>query len=181
MQYKNLSAEDILNIKEQTVKDDEKFRKLVDCVKIIAKDLPGTDAYKKSLAPVIKSYIFRFGNPHWWITINLADIHSPILSYFINPNSNLIYNNFEKLVPENLRNIDERIADVAGRPVEVAQYYQYTIDNILLHLIGYNKTTHKTTQGLFGTPLALFWSNRESISFITSPSSHLMDRSILNV
>ena len=73
---------------------------------------------------------FNLGLPSLFLTINPADIHSPVALYFAGADLNL-----DKILLEMLGTSYERARIIATHPVATAKFFNYLIKSILKNLV----------------------------------------------
>ena len=85
---------------------------------------------RSALRTKIHSLCFYLGLPSLFLTINPADIHSPVALYFAGVDLNP-----DKVLPEALGTSYERAQTIAAHPVATAKFFNCLIKSILKNLV----------------------------------------------
>lgn len=119
---------------------------LLDKVYSIGVSIPGSQSYLRQRRREIQAMIIRYGPPHFYITLNPADIHSPLLLHLAG----------EKLDLNSLlfRSATYRSRILAANPVAQALFFDKTIKSIFQILFGFDSENHQgvlgNMQGFYG-------------------------------
>ncbi|KIJ25886.1 hypothetical protein M422DRAFT_192912, partial [Sphaerobolus stellatus SS14] len=116
-------------------------------VNTIAAKIPGSQASKVLLRNEIRSYTSLFGLPHIYLTMNPNPVHSPLFQVMFGDKKVDLTSRFPFLVEG-----AERARRLARDPVAAADFFQFSIDMFLEHLLGWNSKLRKSSEkgGLFG-------------------------------
>ncbi|CAF4518372.1 unnamed protein product, partial [Rotaria magnacalcarata] len=112
-----LSSEDVatalLNISKASYSkvSDERINTLMSHIKVIGGHVMGSAHSRSALRTKIHSLCFNLGLPSLFLTINPADIHSPVALYFAGVDLDL-----DRVLPEVLRTSYERAQIIATHP-----------------------------------------------------------------
>ncbi|CAF1357094.1 unnamed protein product, partial [Adineta steineri] len=109
---------------------DQRISTLMKHIKAVGGHVMGSAHSRSTLRTKIHSLCFYIGLPSIFLTINLADIHSPVALYFAGVNLDL-----DKILPEALGTSYDRAKIVATHPVATAKFFNCLIKNILKYLI----------------------------------------------
>lgn len=109
---------------------DQKIQTLMKHLRVVGGHVMGSAHSRSTLRIKIHSLCFYLGLPSLFITINPADIHSPVALYFAGVNLDL-----DKILPEALGTSYERAQTIATHPVATAKFFNCLIKNILQCLV----------------------------------------------
>ncbi|CAF1021874.1 unnamed protein product, partial [Rotaria magnacalcarata] len=166
----SLSSEDVatalLNISKASYSkvSDERINTLMKHIKVVGGHVMGSAHSRSALRTKIHSLCFSLGVPSLFVTINPADIHSPVALYFAGVDLDL-----DKVLPEVLRTSYERAQIIATHPVATAKFFNCLIKSILKCLVmggvlgptkGYFGTVENQGRGSLHLHL-LIWLNHE--------------------
>lgn len=132
----SLSSKDItqalVNISKGTYRkvSDEKIGTLMKHIKVVGGHVMGSAHMRSTLRTKIHSLCFSIGLPSLFVTINPADIHSPVALYFAGVDLDL-----DKVLPETMGTSYERAKTIASHPVATAKYFHCLIKSILKCLV----------------------------------------------
>lgn len=110
--------------------DDQRVNTLMQNIRIVGGNVMGSAHSRSALRMKIHSLCFSVGLPSLFVTINPADIHSPVALYFAGINLDL-----DNILPEQLASSYERAKIVANHPVATAKFFHYLIKNLLKCLV----------------------------------------------
>jgi hypothetical protein len=102
---------------------------LLDKVYSIGNNIPGSQAYLKERRKEIQAMIVRHGPPHFFLTLNPADIHSPLMLHLAGEEVNLSSLLFKSAT--------YRSRILAANPVAQALYFDKVIKSIFQVLLGF--------------------------------------------
>ena len=128
----SLTSEDIttvlVNISQASYSkfSDERINILMKHIKVIGGHVMGSAHSRSTLRTKIHSLCFNLGLPSLFLTINPADIHSPVVLYFAGVDLDL-----DKVMPEVLGTSFERAKIIATHPVATAKFFHCLIKSIL--------------------------------------------------
>ncbi|CAF4359899.1 unnamed protein product [Rotaria magnacalcarata] len=131
-----LSSEDVatalLNISKASYSkvSDERINTLMKHIKVVGGHVMGSAHSRSALRTKIHSLCFNLGLPSLFVTINPADIHSPVALYFAGVDLDL-----DRVLPEVLRTSYERAQIIATHPVATAKFFNCLIKSILKCLV----------------------------------------------
>jgi hypothetical protein len=131
-----LSSEDVatalLNISKASYSkvSDERINTLMNHIKVVGGHVMGSAHSRSALRTKIHSLCFNLGLPSLFVTINPADIHSPVALYFAGVDLDL-----DRVLPELLRTSYERAQTIATHPVATAKFFNCLIKSILKCLV----------------------------------------------
>ncbi|CAF1123482.1 unnamed protein product [Rotaria sp. Silwood1] len=131
-EIQSLSSNDIetalKNISERTydMRSNNALNKLVNHIKTIGGRVMGSAYSRMALRTRIHALIYNQGLPSIFLTINPADIHSPVALYFAGVKLDL--NNIQT---EQLMDTYRRAEIIASHPVATAKFFHVLITNIL--------------------------------------------------
>ncbi len=133
--------EDAVNLvfRDPRAKYNQTLYRLISKVQSSSANVQGSMAALKHRRNDLRAYIVHFGAPHFFITINPADIHAPLVLKIggVNVTSELLGHNYQfraKFLKEN--------------PVIQAQYFDLIIKSFIKFLLGYDKK--KSKNGVLG-------------------------------
>ncbi|CAM4822210.1 unnamed protein product [Rotaria magnacalcarata] len=132
----SLSSADIatalVNISKGTYSKvaDQRINTLMKHIKIVGGHVMGSSHSRSALRTKIHSLCFYLGLPSLFVTINPADIHSPVPLYFAGVDLDL-----DKILPEALGTSYERVKTIATHPVATAKFFNCLIKTILKSLV----------------------------------------------
>ena len=109
---------------------DPRVKSLMQHIKVVGGHVMGSAYSRSTLRTKIHSLCFNVGLPSLFVTINPADIHSPVALYFAGVNLDL-----DKILPERLGTSYDRAKIIANHPVLTAKFFNCLINNILKCLI----------------------------------------------
>ncbi|CAF3984286.1 unnamed protein product [Rotaria sordida] len=131
-EIQSLSSNDIetalKNISERTydMRSNNALNKLVNHIKTIGGRVMGSAYSRMALRTRIHALIYNQGLPSIFLTINPADIHSPVALYFAGVKLDL--NNIQT---EQLMDTYRRAEIIASHPIATAKFFRVLITNIL--------------------------------------------------
>lgn len=122
----------LANISKQAYSsvDDQRVNLLMKHIKAVGGRVMGSAHSRSSLRTKIHALCFYLGLPSLFLTINPADIHSPVALYFAGVNLDL-----DNIVPQELYTTYKRAHIVATHPVATAKFFNILIKNILKCLV----------------------------------------------
>ncbi|CAF1033917.1 unnamed protein product [Rotaria sordida] len=106
------------------------LNKLLQHIKTVGGRVMGSAYSRTALRTRIHALIFNQGLPSIFLTINPADIHSPVALYFAGVQLNL-----DKIQNEQLMDTYRRAEIIASHPVATAKFFHVLISNILETMI----------------------------------------------
>jgi hypothetical protein len=106
------------------------LNKLLQHIKTIGGRVMGSAYSRMALRTQIHSLIYYEGLPSIFVTINPADIHSPVALYFVGVKLDL-----DKIQYQQLMDAYRRAEIVASHPVATAKFFHILITNILNTMI----------------------------------------------
>ena len=109
---------------------DQRLSMLMKHIRVVGGHVLGSAHSRSSLRTKIHSLCFNLGLPSLFVTINPADIHSPVALYFAGVNLDI-----DKIMPEALGTSYERAQIIATHPVATAKFFNCLIKNILKCLV----------------------------------------------
>ena len=109
---------------------DEKIGALIKHIKVVGGHVMGSAHMRSILRTKIHALCFNIGLPSLFVTINPADIHSPVALYFAGVDLDL-----DKLLPQEIGTSYERAKIIASHPVATAKYFHCLIKSILKCLV----------------------------------------------
>jgi Helitron helicase-like domain at N-terminus len=111
-------------------KSNSKLNKLMHHLKTIGGRVMGSAYSRTALRTQIHALIFNQGLPSIFLTINPADIHSPVALYFAGIKLDL-----DNIQTEQLMTTYKRAETIASHPVATAKFFHLLITNILKTMI----------------------------------------------
>jgi hypothetical protein len=132
----SLSSADIatalVNISKGTYANiaDQRINTLMKHIRVVGGHAMGSSHSRSALRTKIHSLCFNVGLPSLFVTINPADIHSPVALYFAGVDLDL-----DKILPEALGTSYERAKTIATHPVATAKFFNCLIKSILKSLV----------------------------------------------
>lgn len=116
------------NIAEKTydAKANKTISKLVNHIKTVGGRVMGSTYSRMTLRTKIHSLIFNQGLPSIFLTLNPADVHSPVALYFAGVKLDL-----DNIKPELLVDTYKRAEIIASHPVATAKFFHVLITSIL--------------------------------------------------
>ncbi|CAF4445285.1 unnamed protein product [Rotaria sp. Silwood2] len=132
----SLSSEDVTtglrNISKASYSQvtDERINTLIKHIKVVGGHVMGSAHSRSTLRKKIHSLCFYLGLPTLFVTINPADIRSPVALYFAGVDLNL-----DKVLPEMLGACYERAQIIATHSVAAAKFFNCLIKSILKNLV----------------------------------------------
>ena len=109
---------------------DPRVKSLMQHIKVVGGHVMGSAYSRSTLRTKIHSLCFNVGLLSLFVTINPADIHSPVALYFAGVDLDL-----DKILPERLATSYDRAKIIANHPVSTAKFFNCLINNILKCLI----------------------------------------------
>ncbi len=109
--------------------EDANVKALLKQLEIVGSKIPGTGYIRRTYRMEIQGIMIQFGMPMFFITINPADVHSPIVAFFAGHEIDLC----EFLTPR------ERAKLVAQCPVACAKFFDTVINAFIEYLLRYKK------------------------------------------
>ncbi|CAF1023771.1 unnamed protein product, partial [Rotaria magnacalcarata] len=146
----SLSSGDIatalVNISKGTYSNiaDQRINTLMKHIRVVGGHVMGSSHSRSALRTKIHSLCFNVGLPSLFVTINPADIHSPVALYFAGVDLDL-----DKILPETLGTSYERAKTIATHSVATAKSFNCLIKSILKSLVLGGVLGH--TKAYFGT------------------------------
>ena len=131
-EIQSLNSNDIELVLENTAKkiytseSNSKLNKLLQYIKTIGGRVMGSAHSRMALRTQIHSLIYYGSLPNIFVTINPADIHSPVALYFAGVKLDL-----DNIQYEQLMDAYRRAEIVASHPVTTAKFFHVLITNIL--------------------------------------------------
>jgi hypothetical protein len=125
-------AKALVNISKQAYSsvDDQRINLLMKHIKAVGGRVMGSAHCRSSLRTKIHALCFHLGLPSLFITINPADIHSPVALYFAGVDLDL-----DDILSRELPTTYGRAHIVANHPVATAKFFNVLIKNILKYLV----------------------------------------------
>lgn len=122
----------LMNISKQAHSSavDPRVNVLMKHIKTVGGRVMGSAHSRSALRTKIHALCFYLGLPSLFVTINPADIHSPVALYFSGIDLNL-----DKILAEDMPTTYERAQIIATHPVATAKFFNILIKNILKCLI----------------------------------------------
>jgi hypothetical protein len=116
------------NISEKTygTRSNNALSKLLNHIKTIGGRVMGSAYSRTALRTKIHALIYNQGLPSIFLTLNPADIHSPVALYFAGVKLDL-----DNIQMEQLMNAYKRAEIIASHPVATAKFFHLLITNIL--------------------------------------------------
>ena len=111
-------------------RSDSKLNKLMHYLKTIGGRVMGSAYSRTALRTQIHALIFNQGLPGIFLTVNPADIHSPVALYFAGVKLDL-----DNIQTEQLMTTYKRAEIIASHPVATAKFFHLLITNILETMI----------------------------------------------
>jgi hypothetical protein len=109
---------------------DHRITTLIKHIKVVSGHIMGSAHSRSALRTKIHSLCFNQGLPSLFVTINPADIHSPVALYFSGVDLDL-----DKVLPEAMGTSYERAKIIAAHPVATAKFFNTLIKSILKYLV----------------------------------------------
>lgn len=124
-------------------------------VNAVSKRIPGSMGSKLYARNEIRAYMAYFGLPHLYITLNPNPSHSPIFQVIWGDETVDLDARFPDLV-----DAAERGIRLASDPVAGADFFQFSLDCFLTHLMGWDKVQNCSSAngGIFGMLRAYYGS-----------------------
>ena len=113
-----------------STRSDSKLNKLLHHLKTIGGRVMGSAYSRTALRTQIHALIFNQGLPGIFLTLNPADIHSPVALYFAGVKLDL-----DNIQTEQLMTTYKRAEIIASHPVATAKFFHLLITNILETMI----------------------------------------------
>jgi hypothetical protein len=122
----------LVNISKQAYSSatDQRINMLMKHIKAVGGRVMGSAHSRSALRTKIHALCFYVGLPSLFVTINPADINSPVALYFAGINLDL-----DNILPLELRTVYERAQIIATHPVATAKFFNTLIKNILQCLV----------------------------------------------
>ena len=117
---------DIIAKNSYSSRSDSKLNKLMHHLKTIGGRVMGSAYSRTALRTQIHALIFNQGLPGIFLTLNPADIHSPVALYFAGVKLDL-----DNIQTEQLMTTYKRAEIIASHPVATAKFFHLLITNIL--------------------------------------------------
>jgi hypothetical protein len=126
---------------------DRQALNLLNQVNTIAARIPGSQSSKIFIRNDIRSYFGYFGVPHVFFTCNPNPAHSPLFQVMFGDYSIDLTQCFPCLVPSR-----EHAIRLAQDPVAAADFFQFSVKAIFMHLFGWDFDTATSTEhgGILG-------------------------------
>ncbi|CAF4696339.1 unnamed protein product, partial [Rotaria socialis] len=126
-----VSSNDVAeHVLRQMKVSDERINTLMKRIKAIGGHVMGSAHSRSALRTKIHSLCFNLGLPCLFVTINPADIQSPVALYFAGVDLDL-----DRVLPEVLRISYERAQIIATHPVATAKFFNCLIKSIVKCLV----------------------------------------------
>ena len=124
---------------------DPTVRQLLDQIRSVGKNLPGSDFQRRSLQHEIRALMVKLGLPSFFITINPADYHHPLVLHFAGKKVNL-----DAPFEGDWITKEERARLVADDPVAAAKFFHYLVETWLECILGVNSQLKMNEVGVLG-------------------------------
>lgn len=121
--------------------------KLMREVKLINSKVQGTAAARLAMRNEIRGMIMQLGTPSFYITINPADIYSPILKFLAGEEIDL-----DNILPEAVPKFWDQAVLVAKNPCLTAKFFHLIMEAFFETIIGYNVKKDVRDTGVLGLP-----------------------------
>jgi len=120
---------------------------LLNEVNAVSANIPGSSASKLKVRNDIRAYMGYFGLPHLYMTLNPNASHSPIFQVMYGDEAVDLSARYPELIQP-----AQRAIRLAQDPVAAADFFEFSIENIFRHLLGwdYEKQRSTETGGIFG-------------------------------
>ncbi len=109
---------------------DERINVLMKHIKVIGGHVMGSAHSRSALRTKIHALCFNLGLPSLFVTINPADIHSPVALYFAGIDLDL-----DNVISKTLGTSYERAQVIASHPVATAKFFNCLVNSILKCLV----------------------------------------------
>ncbi|CAF4416314.1 unnamed protein product [Rotaria sp. Silwood2] len=125
-------AKALLNISKGTYSKvtDQRINTLMKHIRVVSGHVMGSAHSRSTLRTKIHSLCFNIGLPSLFVTINPADIHSPVTLYFAGVDLNL-----DEVLPEALSASYERAKIIATHPAATEKFFNCLMKSILKSLV----------------------------------------------
>ena len=120
-------------------------------LRAVGSSVEGSDFLKGSLRHNINALMLSIGQPTFFVTINPADLHHPVLLHFADQSINL-----DDPFSINWLNKQDRCKLVAKDPVATAQFFHKMIDIWLSTILGVAPSVKRNTIGVLGRVAGYF-------------------------
>jgi len=130
-----------------TARDDEEWKVLglMKEVNTITSHVPGSAASRVVMRNEIRALTMKVGLPSFFITVNPADIHNPIVRFLAGKDINI-----DALLPEQGPDSWEQSVLIAKNPVVAARFFDTYLQAFISTLLGYDPTQKDLTGGVLG-------------------------------
>lgn len=103
-------------------------------INIVGEKIVGSQQSRNHLRNELRALTMRDGLSSLFVTINPADLHSPIVMLYAGKEINV-----DSLMPENFPTVTERARLAHLDPTAIAKYFDLIIRNIIKYIVGYKR------------------------------------------
>ena len=154
-EFSSVSAEgigsvlDMLESGERVVaKTDEERRalRLMKEVNLVTSKVPGSSASRVAMRNEIRALTMTHGMPSFYVTINPADTHNPVLKFLAGAEIDI-----DRMLEEDIPNFWEQSLLVSSNPVVGAKFFNVYLKAFLKEVLGYSEKELNLGGGILGT------------------------------
>lgn len=136
---------------QATTPEEKVVMSLMDKVKKINCTVDGTAASKVAMRNKIRAMMMQLGMPSFYITINPADVYSPILKFMSGEDIDV-----DNLLAHQVPKYFEQAKLVARNPVLASRFFHITMESFFDGVLNYSSDHDPNQMGLFGLTKGYF-------------------------
>ena len=124
--------------------EERKVLKLMQELKFVTRDVPGSAAARLNMRNEIRGLTMELGLPSFYLTINPADVHNPLVRFLAGSDIEI-----DDLLPEQVTNVREQSILIARNPVAAARFFNVMMKAFIKNILGYeNKAVSSGVLGV---------------------------------
>ena len=120
-------------------------------VKIISSNVPGSPESRLTMRNEIRANILSLGVPSFFITVNPADVYSPIVKFLAGNDIDI-----DNLLPDQVPTYWEQAGVVARNPCIAAEFFDTYINAFISAILRYDPKQRSTRPGIVGVTRAYY-------------------------
>lgn len=131
--------------------EERKVLKLMDEVQLVSRNVPGTSAARLAMRNELRALMVTHGTPHFYITINPADLYNPIVKLLSGAAIDV-----DRLLPEQVPDPWQQSILVARNPVAAAKFFHTYIRSFIKTLLRHSPGDPEPSEGVLGVTKAYY-------------------------
>ncbi|KAF7314095.1 ATP-dependent DNA helicase [Mycena chlorophos] len=125
--------------------EEQKVLTLLKQVNAVVTSVPGSSAARVAMRNEIRGLMIEQGMPSFYITINPADVFSPVLKFMSGAEIDI-----DALLPEDVPNYWDQASVIAKNPVVAARFFNVYMKTFINTLLGFDPAGENLDGGILG-------------------------------